>query len=336
MGGTSLTVASRTMNAFPNTVPCALIASQALARLGRWDECLATAKQWRKRAAHNPRPADITIARAAIKLKDAATAIKAIAPYIESSKRNPDAGAEVIVFHAQLLLLQGRNDQATVFITPLLERSPRLRAAWARAAHQSTPDHSLGARLLNDIEKVTPENETGTRMVLVQSMMQLAIASKQPQHRAAAQTILNGLLKGKDAPAMAWFISGTIQEQDNDLAKAESSYRQSLKRDPNLAYALNNLAMLLSRTENDRTEALTLAERAVKLRPTDPNAYDTLAQVQLKAQHYDKSIATIQSAIRIDNEGKPWRDTLKLILKEAGRETEYDRIIASITRPGSP
>lgn len=76
---------------------------------------------------------------------------------------------------------------------------------------------------------------------------------------------------------------GNICMMNGNLRVAESHYRAALKRDPNYAPALNNLAWLLYQRDSDSAispEAELLAERAVALEPDNADYADTLAQIR--------------------------------------------------------
>ncbi len=66
---------------------------------------------------------------------------------------------------------------------------------------------------------------------------------------------------------------------DNNLDAAIECYREALARTPENPVAINNLAVLLSEQPKTLDEAQTLAEKARRVFPADPNSLDTLGWV---------------------------------------------------------
>jgi tetratricopeptide (TPR) repeat protein len=72
----------------------------------------------------------------------------------------------------------------------------------------------------------------------------------------------------------------------DDVGKAIAIYRKLLSTHPGHVAALNNLAMLLSQSPEDREEATKLAQQAYDARPRDPRIADTLGWVHhLRGAH---------------------------------------------------
>lgn len=63
---------------------------------------------------------------------------------------------------------------------------------------------------------------------------------------------------------------------------AEKNYQEALEIEPDNVFALNNLAFLYARSDENLDKALSLARRARKLAPNDSDVLDTLAFIHLK------------------------------------------------------
>ena len=76
-----------------------------------------------------------------------------------------------------------------------------------------------------------------------------------------------------------YLVAGTIALRRSEQARAQTSFRRALSRDPRSAYATLELGALASSYER-REEAKRLLARAVRLDPRDPLKRDALAQVR--------------------------------------------------------
>jgi tetratricopeptide (TPR) repeat protein len=86
------------------------------------------------------------------------------------------------------------------------------------------------------------------------------------------------LQAAKDDP-VAYVYLGNICYSVGAFAEAEGYYRKAIEKKPDLADAYNNLAWLLYTRRRNPEEALTLAQKAVKLKPSDSSYVDTLNRI---------------------------------------------------------
>lgn len=92
---------------------------------------------------------------------------------------------------------------------------------------------------------------------------------------------------------------GNAQGAAGDWKAAEKSYRLALRREPENAEAMNNLAWsLLQGGEADA--ALVWAERAVSAAPDEPAVLDTLAELQLARGDLPAARAAVEKALALD------------------------------------
>lgn len=92
---------------------------------------------------------------------------------------------------------------------------------------------------------------------------------------------------------------GIVDAELGDIDEAIESYRGVLELEPNSAQALNNLAMILiaTGTHSDPSEAVSLAERAARLRPKDPKYLDTLARAYFAAGRKEEALSKGMEAL---------------------------------------
>src|SRR3974390_829280 len=103
------------------------------------------------------------------------------------------------------------------------------------------------------------------------------------QQQALAR--LNALV-GRTNDVMALTQIGMIHEQMQDFPAARDAYERVLKVDVNAFEALNNLANLYCQRLGEPNRAYELAEKARRLRPSNPFADDTLGWIVYKRKDY--------------------------------------------------
>jgi len=91
---------------------------------------------------------------------------------------------------------------------------------------------------------------------------------------------------------------GNVQAANGTWREAEKSYRQALKREPDNAEAMNNLAWVLLRS-GETAEALDWAQKAVAAGPLDPAFIDTLAEIQIAVRDHDGARRSVERALAL-------------------------------------
>ena len=112
------------------------------------------------------------------------------------------------------------------------------------------------------------------------------------------------------------FQLGSIALDQRDPALAESRFRQVLKRLPDNASALNNLALALIKQK--KPEGLAMAEKAVNLAPHQAPMRDTLALAYADAKQLDKALAMQQRAVELAPQNHAMRLSLVKFKLQAG------------------
>src|SRR5207237_1180571 len=114
-------VAQQTMEAFPSDPESARVTATVYRAAGQWELAAAAAQQWRQRAPGNPAPADLMLADIRLSQGDAASAMKALAPYAASLRAAPDAAnPAMLTTFLRAQVLSGKDADARAFLEPLL------------------------------------------------------------------------------------------------------------------------------------------------------------------------------------------------------------------------
>lgn len=112
---------------------------------------------------------------------------------------------------------------------------------------------------------------------------------------------------------------------------ARKYYEMSLKTDPNNAYALNNLAYLISDSNGDLNQALTYAERAKQRLPGHPEVNDTLGWIYYKKTLTDNAIETFKSLVVQAPQNPTYHYHYAMVLLQKGdRETAKKECAAAL------
>ncbi|MGA2712355.1 MAG: tetratricopeptide repeat protein [Bryobacteraceae bacterium] len=114
------------------------------------------------------------------------------------------------------------------------------------------------------------------------------------------QQSINSLEKARqgqpDNPSLMANLA-MLYETQSKKDVARKYYELSIKTDPNNAFALNNLAYLISESNGDLNQALTYAERAKQRLPGHPEVNDTLGWIYLKKNLTDNAIETFRTLV---------------------------------------
>lgn len=119
--------------------------------------------------------------------------------------------------------------------------------------------------------------------------------------------------------------------RSNNEPAALEAYRAELLLAPNSTRALNNAAFLLK--SRSPQEAQELAERAVRLEPSNPNLLDTLGDIQTERGAFKEALVSLQKGSDLAPKNPRLRYHLAVALVRSGQEPlarrELQRLLAA-------
>jgi Flp pilus assembly protein TadD len=129
------------------------------------------------------------------------------------------------------------------------------------------------------------------------------------------------------APPSVWVNAGAVYNALGDLESARRCYQEALARDGSNPHALNNLAYLLGRSENNLEFALQLAQNAEAVLPDSEEIQDTLLYVTLRMGLKHQAMEILdRAAARSKAESKAWFKSLHAELAGGGTEQVLRRL----------
>ena len=140
-----------------------------------------------------------------------------------------------------------------------------------------------------------------------------AIALRQNDLETAVE-YLQRALEIRPNFAAGHYQLGSIYHKQGEIQKAIESFEAALTLKPNFAPACNALAWLYAESEKNIDEAIKLARKAVKLKPTASH-WDTLAYTLYKAQRYKDAAEAITTALDLQPNDPDYIARQKLIQK---------------------
>ena len=147
-----------------------------------------------------------------------------------------------------------------------------------------------------------------------------AIALQQNDLETAAE-YLQQALEVRPNFAAGHYQLGSIYHKKGEGEKAIESFETALQLRPNFAPACNGLAWLYAESEKNIDEAITLARKAIELKPI-ASYWDTLAYALYKARRYKEAAEAIATAIDLKPNDPDYVARQKLIQKAI---TEQDK-----------
>jgi len=132
-----------------------------------------------------------------------------------------------------------------------------------------------------------------------QAMTDLATEFLQVSRPDLAVQLTQHLIQMGDKTAQVYYIDGYAMQQLGKQDAAIDDLENAATVDPSNMGVLRELADLYLRA-NRFTDAERIANRAIKLNPTDEAAYETLGSVQAAEQKYDDARLTFEKAASMD------------------------------------
>jgi len=121
--------------------------------------------------------------------------------------------------------------------------------------------------------------------------------------------------------AEAWADRARAYRSLGENERARDDYAKALELDPNNAAVHNNLAWLLIDSGLDRDQGVALAERALKLQPSNGTILDTLGWGYYKQGNYPRAVETLMRA----READPANEEFAAHLRQASQALNTSR-----------
>lgn len=122
-------------------------------------------------------------------------------------------------------------------------------------------------------------------------------------HFKAKQVLLSGVMEIPQSSYL-WLMMGICELSQAHEYDALAIFRHVLEFDAKNGFANNNIAYVLSRTDNPKIlnlpKALQHARLALQDQPNNPNFLDTLAGIQFQMGHAQEAVQLIHQAIALD------------------------------------
>ena len=326
----AISIAQRTMQAFPNRVEPIWLTTEALAGAGRREEALDMAWKWRTLAEERPMIADLVIGDLSVQLGQPGTALKQIEPYLKSATANPDTGRPVILLAARAMVADRRDNDAAKMIWPLTESSDFWRKEWMLLAIHTRSTEAVSIEWLEKIQSRIPDDATGDRVTLAQCWHTLGVRFRKMEHTNRGHKVLAEIANRSDAEVGAVLMLALMQDSLGQTEAAEQGYRRVLKMDPNQSIAQNNLSMIIATRPDELSEAVALALKAVYAKPNIAPFRDTLAQAQSKFGTLDQAIENLEHAILLEPRNVQWPANLATLYLDHERIEDAESMLIRI------
>jgi tetratricopeptide (TPR) repeat protein len=142
-----------------------------------------------------------------------------------------------------------------------------------------------------DLPTLTPESHVGGEEELLDKI----VRDNQVDRSAVAEVESRG---NPNATAVAFYIAGRAEFQTGKYGDAKRDFEAALHNDPENPTVLNYYAALLVRT-GDPLDAISYAERAVRLAPDSADALAVLGYAQFAADRIRDAIRTWKKSLAI-------------------------------------
>jgi Tfp pilus assembly protein PilF len=339
----ALDVANKAISQFPESPDAAHLCAVVYSRLGRWNEMLASAQQWRMRGADHASDADLMIAEADLHLNQPLDAQGRLQPYIPDAEANPDANEELLVAYATALTRSGGDSDAAKVLMPLAQKDAKWRYDWLKmempsdnftnvAAH---PDAVTASAWIEQIRPQLDSTSLRDEQLVADAYFSIGYRWNDSNAYAMAVNALKPFVSSGSISESALLDYASAADAAGDDADAEAAYRQVIAKDPNQAIAKNNLAEILAKKGDAASlkEAEGLARQAIALQPDASNTssfYDSLARIQLQEGQMDDALTSFQEGYRVNNTDLDILIGLASVCTKTNRFDEASRYLTQV------
>lgn len=293
-----------TASAMPTSDLAAKLAAETLAELGKLDNALAMARQWRERSLEAPEDAEIAIGQIEAMAGRPKEALAALEKWKDKIVAAADKSPQPLIVYARQLAIVGRVSDADTILRPRAEKDPYWASAYAAVGRVLVHDPALARTWLSDAEAFIG-SDTRARLLLGQAWFDLAGRTRDTSDLQAVVRALSGLESSEKAAA--GLLLATTYDLLGEFSEAERCYRLALEALPDNAAALNNFAYLLIKSGGSATEAEAMADRAVAAAQREglsggslAGLYHTLGEARLRAGRLPQAEQAFNQGLALD------------------------------------
>ena len=260
-----------------------------------------------------------------------------LASYVESFKNGAsrggdsitDAERQEIADAASAAEEMGAGESALALYRRLAEASPRPEDSMPLAMYLGRLARYQEA--LELLETLRPKLEPDAVAVTAVNIVSLG-APEREQIARVEEFVTQALREMPDSPRIGAALAGlrSVQGRYDD---AEKIYRQVLKKHPNNAATLNNLAWLLMVAGKDIDEAARLIDEAIAVAGPAADLVDTRGTIDLARGNVDEALADLREAFQV-SPSISIGFHLAIALERLGREEEARAMFREVREMG--
>lgn len=132
------------------------------------------------------------------------------------------------------------------------------------------------------------------------------------------------------------FSLASLQDQLGDKRQALELYRACLDINSDYVPALNNLAYLYANNYQNLDEALQLAVRAFKQKPTEPGIMDTLGYVLIRKERFGEALPYLEKSASLLPKDATIQLHLSLAYQGLGKHEKAEKYARKVIASGNP
>ena len=238
---------------------------------------------------------------------------------------SPD-NAAALTLMAQVDLRRNEPASAEAKARQLLKLDAKSEAAYLLLADVARVRHEPGKEIdaLRRVHELSPRSQHAARLVTALSRLGRTKEARESADQWLARN-------PRDAGVMK--AIGDAEARDGAFAAARQRYEAAAKLNPQDAEALNNLANVLIRLKE--AGAVSVAEQALALRPTEPLVLDTAGWANLKAGKLDRALQLLRDARLRSPAQAEIRYHLGVALAKASRTPEAREELQAAIKAGN-
>lgn len=227
---------------------------------------------------------------------------------LQSAPRSHDLRLRIAGVHAAL----GHHEDAIRQIREVLDEDPNSAAAyeeWGIAlARQQRMDEAVRKwEVASDLDP--------TR---VSVMMRLAVTLVNLRRFGDAVGAFDRLAKIQPDPSAEVLLNwGSALHNMNRPEEARAKFEAAVEKAPEHPLALNNLGVLLTKSDTDRARGIEMLERALRIKPADPLTLHNLGWAYLREERWSEAFNLIQRSLAATDPRHPIYESRKKDLAEA-------------------